>query len=172
MNAAPGPANPAGTRAGEVTLAAGVPALQDWVTGEVTGGCRFAGLMATQRPAGLALSAHVAGPGRIITRETVLPPGAGSYPALSPAIGAAFWYEREIRDLFGVVPDGHPRLEPLILPLLDEHAPRPKPGAPGPAPPASGRTSIRSPGTSWALDCSPSRTARSGPASWSRSSTW
>ena len=135
VNAAPGPASlPA--RPGAVTLAAGVPAL--WDCGDRRGGRRrrFAGLMATQRPAGLALSAHVAGPGGIATREAVLPPGAGSYPALSPALGAAFWYEREIHDLFGVVPDGHPRLEPLILPLLDEHAPRPQPGAPGPAPAA------------------------------------
>ena len=46
----------------------------------------------------------------------MLPPGAASYPALTPLLGAAFWYEREIHDLFGVIPHGHPRLEPLLLP--------------------------------------------------------
>ena len=135
MTAAPGPASATvSTRAGEPRLAATVPALWDWLASEVASGRRFAGLMGTRRPAGVALSAHVAGAGRIVTGEAVLPPGAGSYPALTPAIGAAFWYEREIHDLFGIIPDGHPRLEPLILPLLGAHAPRPQPGAPGPAP--------------------------------------
>ena len=45
-----------------------------------------------------------------------LPPGATSYPALTPRLGAAFWYERVIHDEFGLVPDGHPRLAPLIRP--------------------------------------------------------
>ena len=134
MNAGTGAASVSGTP-GAGTLAASVPELWDLVASEVAGGARFAGLMATRHPAGLALSAHVAGLGRVATREAVLPPGAGSYPALSSALDAAFWYEREIHDLFGIIPEGHPRLEPLILPLLDEHAPRPQPGAPGPAPP-------------------------------------
>ncbi len=134
MNAGAGAASVSGTP-GAGTLAASVPELWDLVASEVAGGARFAGLMATRHPAGLALSAHVAGLGRVATWEAVLPPGAGSYPALSSALDAAFWYEREIHDLFGIIPEGHPRLEPLILPLLDEHAPRPQPGAPGPAPP-------------------------------------
>ena len=45
-----------------------------------------------------------------------LPPGAAGYPALTPRIGAAFWYERVIHDQFGLVPEGHPRLAPLIRP--------------------------------------------------------
>jgi Ni,Fe-hydrogenase III large subunit len=48
-----------------------------------------------------------------------------TYPAITPRIGAAFWYEREIHDLFGVVPDGHPRLEPLVLPSAARDRPRP-----------------------------------------------
>jgi Ni,Fe-hydrogenase III large subunit len=31
-------------------------------------------------------------------------------------VGAAFWYERVIHDQFGLVPEGHPRLAPLIRP--------------------------------------------------------
>ncbi len=38
----------------------------------------------------------------------------GSYPAVTPRLAAAHWFEREIHDLWGVVPEGHPRLEPLI----------------------------------------------------------
>ena len=108
--------------------------------GPVAGGRRFAGLMATQRPEGVLLSAHLAGPGGILTCEAAVPPGDGSYPALTPLVGAASWYEREIHDLFGVAPAGHPRLEPLILPLGGEGGGegdgevRPRPGRPGPPP--------------------------------------
>jgi formate hydrogenlyase subunit 5 len=41
-----------------------------------------------------------------------------SYPAVTPRVPAAHWFEREIHDLFGIVPEGHPRLEPLV-----RHAP-------------------------------------------------
>ena len=51
-------------------------------------------------------------------------------------LGAAFWYERELHDMFGIVPEGHPRLEPLILPRPASTQPLPRPGAPGAAPPA------------------------------------
>ncbi len=66
---------------------------------------------------GLLLSAHLAGPDGIGTWEALLPAAAAGYPALTPRLGAAFWYEREIGDLFGVIPEGHPRPEPLLLPL-------------------------------------------------------
>jgi Ni,Fe-hydrogenase III large subunit len=54
--------------------------------------------------------------GDVDTLEVTLPPGATRYPALTPRIGAAFWYERVIHDQFGLVPEGHPRLAPLLLP--------------------------------------------------------
>jgi formate hydrogenlyase subunit 5 len=72
----------------------------------VGAGDRFAGLFATKPDGGsLVLSAHVATAGGIDTLEAPLPPGAASYPALTPRLGAAFWYEREIHDLFGVIPE-------------------------------------------------------------------
>jgi len=37
-----------------------------------------------------------------------------SYPAVTPRVPAAHWFEREIHDLWGNVPEGHPRLEPLV----------------------------------------------------------
>ena len=128
----PPTATGAGARAAVQAGSAGE--LRDLLIREVAAGARFAGLMATQRPGGLLLSAHLAGADGISTCEAVLPPGAASYPALTGDLSAAFWYEREIHDLFGVVPAGHPRLEPLILPLHDEQLPRPRPGAAGPAP--------------------------------------
>lgn len=50
------------------------------------------------------------------------------YPSLTPQIPSAFWYERAAHDLSGLVPDGHPRLDPLLLPLADGSE-RPSPGA-------------------------------------------
>jgi formate hydrogenlyase subunit 5 len=102
-----------------------VPTLWDEVTSEVAAGRRFADLFATARPDGLLLSAQLAGPGGISTLEAMLPASATAYPALTPRLGAAFWYEREIHDLFGVVPEGHPRLDPLILPQTSGRPPRP-----------------------------------------------
>ena len=94
------------------------------IESRVAAGERFAGLFATRAADGqLVLSAHVAGPGGIGTLEAALPADAVSYPALTPRLGAAFWYEREIHDEFGVVPEGHPRLAPLILPgSPEDHA--------------------------------------------------
>ena len=91
----------------------------------VAAGERFAGLFATRLPADgpLTLSVHLAVPGGIDTLRTALLAGASGYPALTPRLGAAFWYEREIHDHFGVVPEGHPRLAPLVLPgSPEEHA--------------------------------------------------
>ena len=93
-----------------------VSALRETLNTRIAGGDRFAGVFAARRNGGITLSAQVAGPDGIDTVDTPLPPGAASYPALTPVIGAAFWYERVIHDQFGLVPDGHPRLAPLIRP--------------------------------------------------------
>ena len=37
------------------------------------------------------------------------------FPSLTPLLPAAAWYEREIYDLFGLKPIGHPDLRPLVL---------------------------------------------------------
>jgi formate hydrogenlyase subunit 5 len=97
-------------------LAPSVPVLRERVTAQIAAGARLADLFGTTRAGGLALSAQLARPGGITTLDALIPRGQASYPALTPLVGAAFWYEREIHDLFGVVPDGHPRLDPLVLP--------------------------------------------------------
>jgi formate hydrogenlyase subunit 5 len=124
---------PGGLTAGTslVMQASDVNSLWDDVIKDVAAGHRFAGLMATQQPDGVVLSVHLAEREDIVTREARLPPGAVSYPALTPRLGAAFWYERLIHDLFGISPDGHPRLAPLVLPQRTGNALRPRPGAPG-----------------------------------------
>jgi Ni,Fe-hydrogenase III large subunit len=100
-----------------------VAALRETLNSRIARGMRFAGLFAARRNGGITLSAHVAGPEGIDTLETALPPGAVSYPALTPMIGAAFWYERVIHDETGLTPQGHPRLAPLVAPgNREDHA--------------------------------------------------
>ena len=41
--------------------------------------------------------------------------GNPSFPSLASSIPAAHWYEREIRDMFGLAPEGHPDPRRLIL---------------------------------------------------------
>ncbi|MEU6479200.1 NADH-quinone oxidoreductase subunit C [Streptomyces sp. NPDC047017] len=98
---------------------------------------RFAGLFGTGQADGsvrlLAVLFPRAGAEPLVV-ETLLPPERLAYPALSPELPAAFWYERVLHDLFGVVPEGHPRLDPLMLPLQEPDR-TPLPGAtrrPGP----------------------------------------
>jgi formate hydrogenlyase subunit 5 len=104
------------------------------VADQIQAGGRFAGLVATARDDGsTVLWALVARSGRLEITEARLGATQSSYPALTPLVPAAAWYEREIRDLFGIIPAGHPRLDSLVLPL-PANAQRPRPGrreAPG-----------------------------------------
>ena len=63
-----------------------VAALREALQARVARGMRFAGVFAARGDGGVTLSAHIAGPGRIDSLEAPLPPGAASYPALTPAI--------------------------------------------------------------------------------------
>ncbi|MGH3296102.1 MAG: hypothetical protein ACRDP7_30315, partial [Trebonia sp.] len=93
-----------------------VVALSEALRVRVERGMRFAGVFAARRDGGIVLSAHVTAPGGIDTLESPLPPGAVSYPALTPVIDAAFWYERVIHDETGLIPQGHPRIASLVVP--------------------------------------------------------
>ena len=43
------------------------------------------------------------------------------FPSITPHVHAAQWYEREIRDMFGLIPLGHPDLRRLVR---HEHWPK------------------------------------------------
>jgi Ni,Fe-hydrogenase III large subunit len=47
--------------------------------------------------------------------EADVPEGEGTFDSLTPHVYCANWYEREIRDMFGLTPLGHPDLRPLVL---------------------------------------------------------
>jgi Ni,Fe-hydrogenase III large subunit len=100
-------------------------AWRDEVARRVAAGQRFAGLYGTDDPLGTLLTALLVD-GDHVDRLTTLPERE-RYPSLSPLVPAAFWYERALHDLSGVVPDGHPRLDPLLLRRADGVSP-PHPG--------------------------------------------
>ena len=52
--------------------------------------------------------------GRLLTLEMPVAPDPGTFPSISATVHAAALYEREIQDLFGLVPDSHPDPRPLV----------------------------------------------------------
>jgi formate hydrogenlyase subunit 5 len=99
------------------------------VADRVAAGERFAGVYGTHRGDAVQLHALLVAAHSVGCLRTELSPdadGALAYPSLTPDVPAAFWYERALHDLSGVVPSGHPRLDPLLLPL--------QPGQPSPRP--------------------------------------
>jgi Ni,Fe-hydrogenase III large subunit/Ni,Fe-hydrogenase III component G len=52
---------------------------------------------------------------RYLTITTDVNPAKPSYKSITPVIYAAYWYEREIKDFFGIIAEGHPDPRPLVL---------------------------------------------------------
>jgi Ni,Fe-hydrogenase III large subunit/Ni,Fe-hydrogenase III component G len=52
--------------------------------------------------------------GQTLATRTGVDPGDPRYPSVTPALPAAHWDERELADLLGVVPEGHPDPRPLV----------------------------------------------------------
>lgn len=105
------------------------------VARDAESGGRFAGLSASGLDDGSTrLQALIARRRSVEMVEAVLPAGRDEYRSLTPLLPGAFWYEREVHDLFGLVPVGHPRLDPLVFPLGGHGVERARPGrADGPA---------------------------------------
>jgi NADH:ubiquinone oxidoreductase subunit C len=59
-----------------------------------------------------------------LTLRVCCPREAPALTSLAGLLPAALWYEREVHDLFGIVFEGHPALEPLLTPE-DWHGPPP-----------------------------------------------
>jgi Ni,Fe-hydrogenase III large subunit/Ni,Fe-hydrogenase III component G len=54
-------------------------------------------------------------PDRFVTLLISVDPARPEVPSLTAAIPAANWHEREMRDLFGIIPIGHPDPRPLVV---------------------------------------------------------
>lgn len=99
------------------------------VKARVAEGARFAGLFASGHPDGsVELLTVLRWPGQTEIVRAPLGGASASYPSITPVSPGAEWYEREIHDLFGVRPEGHPRLDSLVLPLAGPSPARPAPG--------------------------------------------
>lgn len=81
-------------------------------------GGRLMMLFVTAAGSGRELRAIASDDGSVICLRSPLV--GDSYPAVTLRVPAAHWFEREIHDLWDVVPEGHPRLEPLVRHLPDE----------------------------------------------------
>ena len=92
-----------------------VAALPGALEARLAEGSRFSALLATGEAGGPATLRVVVGSGgRFQVLESRLAPGQSSFPTLTGVAPAAGWYEREIHDRFGLEPEGHPQVEPVV----------------------------------------------------------
>jgi len=120
--------------AAALTMVVDLPADQwrDRITARVGAGDRFAGVYGSHSGDAAYVHGLLVGGSVVSCLRTLIAPdddGSLSYPALTPDVPVAFWYERALHDLSGVVPTGHPRLDPLLLPRRPGQ-PTPRPGHP------------------------------------------
>lgn len=104
-----------------------IAAMRDVVLARLRSGDRFAGLFATASPERARTAEENGHRGAPVSLSVVTVSDTAvqicstevgnAYPCLTADVPAAFWYERVLHDLFGVVPLDHPRLDPLVLPL-------------------------------------------------------
>ena len=52
---------------------------------------------------------------RFVTVLCAIPAADPVFPSVTPVVPAAHWYEREVQDLLGLFPEGHPDPRPLVL---------------------------------------------------------
>ncbi|MCX6021627.1 MAG: NADH-quinone oxidoreductase subunit C [Chloroflexi bacterium] len=65
---------------------------------------------------GAFLVVYVFRVGRVwVNVEAAVDPADPRFPSVTPLLPAAHWYEREVQDMFGLVPDGHPDPRRLVL---------------------------------------------------------
>jgi len=76
----------------------------------------LSGITGLQSGDSFELLYHLNGGGILLTVRVNLPLKDEVAPTVIDIIPGALLYEREIHDLFGVKFEGHPNLEPLILP--------------------------------------------------------
>lgn len=118
-----GPADAVECEVGPATVTVTVPAA-GWLAALAFArdelGCDFFDWLSAvdELDAGVAVVAHLyslAGRHHLVLR-TVLGPGALRLATATGIYRGAAWHEREACEMFGVIFEGHPRLDPLLLP--------------------------------------------------------
>jgi Ni,Fe-hydrogenase III large subunit len=88
-------------------------AFAEALAGDVAAGARLAALLAAPWPGGgMHLLAVLADPDEGVLRLLGCPV-AEAYPSLTPSLPQAHWFEREIAEVWGITPVGHPWLKPI-----------------------------------------------------------
>lgn len=134
-------------------------------------GQRFAALLGRGYEAeGAVLTAIVAHDDGLTPLRAVLAPGVSHYAALTPRVPAAFWYERAMHDLTGLVPTGTPGSTRWYSRGPTGAGPSPPSGPPSDR---TGSHPTNGPSRRWRTGraSSRSRTDRCAPGCSSRSST-
>jgi len=85
----------------------------DLVTGSVRGGARITALFGRPQGGGTVRLFAVLADGNAGTLSLSSTDVASDYPSLTPECPQAHWFEREIAEQFGVIPQGHPWLKPI-----------------------------------------------------------
>ena len=115
----PASAAPATSGAIDSVVLVAPEALAPRVAERIAAGARLASLVGLDdraRSGGFAVEAVLDPPGEPLVRiRTNLPAELPHYPAITPSVPAAQWDERELKDLFGIVPEGHPDARRLVL---------------------------------------------------------
>ena len=76
----------------------------------------LAGITALEKNDAFELLYHLSMEGTLLTVRVNLPLDDDVAPTITDIIPGALLYEREVHDLFGIKFEGHPNMEPLILP--------------------------------------------------------
>lgn len=103
---------------------------RDSVLRGVQNGARFAGIYGAAEDVSCRVTALLAKDDGYDALDTLIAPserGTLEYESLATDIKSAFWYERAMHDLSGVIPLGHPRPDALLL-SLETGSERPRPG--------------------------------------------
>lgn len=101
---------------GELYIDVPAESLRDEALGRTADGQRLMTMMGRDTGEAIELMTAFDAGTQIETLCTALPLAAPCYPALTPVIPAADWYERELAELLGVQPEGHPDLRVLLVP--------------------------------------------------------
>jgi Ni,Fe-hydrogenase III large subunit len=91
----------------------GIEAFREGVIGQVQDGGRIAALFGVPESDQRTLLLAVVARGRDGLLSLLASPVRDSYPALTPDCPQAHWFEREVAELWGIRPEGHPWLKPL-----------------------------------------------------------
>jgi Ni,Fe-hydrogenase III large subunit len=90
-----------------------MPEFRELVASEVDRGARLAALFGLPAGDAVAVLMAVLADGHSGELAILSTPVGSSYPALTPDCPSAHWFEREIAEQCGVVPQGHPWLKPI-----------------------------------------------------------